>query len=292
MAVIKVKNLKKFFGKIKAVNGISFEVKKGEIMGFLGPNGSGKSTTVNCMMDNIRPQQGQIKILGLDTKESSAELKESIGYLSEEANLYQNWTGQEHINLVKRIRQKKIDESYLVKKLDFNPKKRIKNLSSGNRQKLGLILALMHKPEVILLDEPTRGLDPLLQQDIYKLLSSEAKKGATIFMSSHNLPEVEQVCDRVCIIKQGKIVTIEDVDQIRKKKIYTILLRFVKKIDKKEFTSPSIKIEEELKDGFILKASGDIQKLLKKILNYKLKDLEIKHASLEEIFIQYYKIEK
>jgi len=292
MAVIEVANLKKFFGKTKAVDAISFDVKKGEIMGFLGPNGSGKSTTVNCMMDNIRPLEGAVKILGLDAKESSSELKERIGYLSEEANLYQTWTGQEHINLVKHIRHKKIDESGIVNKLDFDPKKKVKSLSSGNRQKLGLILALMHEPEVIILDEPTRGLDPLLQQDIYELLSAQAKKGTTIFMSSHNLPEVEQVCDRVCIIKEGKIVAIEDVDQIRKKKIYTILLRFVEQIDKKAFMSPLIKIEEELEDGYILKASGDVQELLEKILKYKLKDLEIKHASLEEIFIEYYKTEK
>ncbi len=219
MSVIQIDNLKKYFGQTKAVDGISFEVKKGEIFGFLGPNGAGKTTTIRCMMDFLRPDEGTIEILGLDAQTDSPKLKGDIGFLSEEVNLYHNWTGQEHINLVKKIRGGGIDESDLIAKLDFNPQKKVKKLSLGNKQKLGLILALMHQPKILILDEPTTGLDPLLQQTIYEILQSEAQKGNTIFMSSHNLFEVERLCDRVCIIKNGKIVAIESIPEERRKKL-------------------------------------------------------------------------
>jgi len=284
MPAIKVENLRKYFGRTRAVDGISFNVKKGEIMGFLGPNGAGKSTTINCMMDILRPDQGKIEIMGLDAREFSPQLKEKIGYLSEEANLYPDWTGQEHINLLKSIRNgQRIDESELIKQLSFEPKKRVKNLSFGNRQKLGLILALIHQPEILILDEPTRGLDPLLQQNIYELLSSRA------FLSSHNLPEVERICDRVSIIKEGKIVAVERIAQLRKKRIYTISVRFKEPVSRDRLRSKGVEIKGELEDGYILKAHSEIRPLLESLLRFKLKNIEIQHSSLEEIFMEYYK---
>lgn len=289
MIIIEVKNLKKYFGETKAVDGVSFEVKKGEIMGFLGPNGAGKTTTIRCMMDFLNPDEGNINILGLNAHDSSEKLKKDIGYLSGEVNLYENWTGKEHIDIVKSIRKIKTKEPALIKKLDFDVSKKFKNLSSGNKQKLGLILALMHKPKVLILDEPTLGLDPLLQDVIHETLRSEAKKGITIFMSSHNLSEVERVCDRACIIKKGKIIKTENISELMKKKLYTVNVYFKGKIPKKELISNGVNIEKELEEGVVLTVRGNIRPLLRKIDKFDIKDIGISHSRLEDVFLEFYK---
>lgn len=289
MDAISVKNLKKYFGKTKAVDGISFEVNEGEIYGFLGPNGAGKTTTIRCMMDFLRPDEGSIEILGLDAHEDSTKLKKDIGFLSGEVNLYEDWSGHNHVSLLEKIRGlSKFDEE-LIKKLDFDPRKKVKNLSTGNKQKLALILALMHKPKVLIMDEPTTGLDPLLQNTIHETLKSEAKRGSTIFMSSHNLAEVERICDRVCIIKNGKIVTIESVPELKKKRLYTVYAYFEGQVPKEQLAANGIEITEELEGGVALSVKGDIRPLLTKLNQFTVKDLEISHANLEEVFMEFYK---
>jgi ABC-2 type transport system ATP-binding protein len=205
--VIRVENLKKYFGPVRAVDGISLAVKKGEVFGFLGPNGAGKTTTIRLLMDFLRPDAGKILI----------PKKESLGYLSGDVRLYANWTGREHIAFVEGLRGRCPYVNKLREKFVFDEHQKVKNLSLGNRQKLGLILALMHEPEVLILDEPTLGLDPLLQNAIYEILAERATKGSAIFMSSHNLYEVERVCDRVSILKEGKIVATETIPEERKK---------------------------------------------------------------------------
>ncbi|MBU1166924.1 ABC transporter ATP-binding protein, partial [Patescibacteria group bacterium] len=159
--VISVRKLKKHFGKTKAVDGISFNVQKGEIFGFLGPNGAGKTTTIRCLMDFIRPQEGRIEILGQDAHQNAVELKKKIGYLSGQVRLYDHWNGKEHISLVAKLNGNKDIAQKLIKRLDFDTSKKAKTLSSGNRQKLGLIMAFMTEPEVMIFDEPTNALDPL-----------------------------------------------------------------------------------------------------------------------------------
>jgi len=291
MCAIHVKNLKKYFGETRAVDGISFEIKEGEIFGYLGPNGAGKTTTIRCMMDFLRPDEGMIEILGLDAQTQSARLKQEIGFLSEEDNLYQDWTGQEHINLIKRIRGGKTCESELITKLDFDPNKKVKTLSSGNKQKLGLILALMHQPKVLILDEPTKGLDPLLQHTVHEILQTEVKeRNTSIFMSSHNLSEVEKTCDRVCVLKAGKVVAIESISNIKKKKLYTIYIYFDGEIpERKKLATLGVEIIKELSNGLVLSVRGEIKPVLAKLSKLNLKDLEITHASLEEVFMEFYK---
>lgn len=290
MAVIKVKNLKKYFGGTKAVDGISFEVKRGEIMGFLGPNGAGKTTVIRCLMDFIRPSEGTIEIFGFDAQKNSAELKKDIGHLSSESTLYNSWTGQEHINFLEKIRGVSQLDEELIQNLKFDVKKKINALSTGNKRKLGLILALMHQPKLLVLDEPTVGLDPLLQNYIYEILKAQAAKGNTVLMSSHNLAEVEKICDRVVVLKEGKIVTIETISDLRTKKIYTIYAHFEGEVPKKELTADGVELIKEFSNGLALKVKGDIKPLLSKLSNYKnLKDLEISHASLEEVFMEFYK---
>lgn len=290
MTAIRVQNLKKYFGKTKAVNGVSFEVNEGEILGFLGPNGAGKTTTIRCMMDFIRPTEGKIEILGRDAQKDSAELKTDIGYLSSETDLYKSWTGAEHINFMERLRGISSFDEELEKELKFDRRKRAGVLSTGNRQKLGIILALMHQPKLLILDEPTVGLDPLLQNYIYEILRAEAAKGNTIFMSSHNLAEVEKICDRVVILKDGKIVAVESINDIKRKRIYTIYAYFEGDVPKKDLVTNGIGLVEEFSDGLVLNVKGDIKPLLTKLSGFKnLKDLEITHASLEEVFMEFYK---
>jgi len=209
--VIEVKNFKKYFGRTKAVDDISFTVEKGEIFGFLGPNGAGKTTTIRCMMDFMRASKGSISILGKDSFIDSVSLKERIGYLSGSVRLYENWTGREHIDFVRKLNGKKDISVDLLHRLDFDPKIKTKKLSSGNRQKLGVIMAFMLEPEVLILDEPTTTLDPIMQHVVYDLLREVTSRGATVFMSSHNLSEVERVCSRVGIIKEGKMMAIKNV---------------------------------------------------------------------------------
>ncbi|OGY24430.1 MAG: hypothetical protein A2Y57_03535 [Candidatus Woykebacteria bacterium RBG_13_40_7b] len=290
MSAIKVDKLKKYFGKTKAVDGISFEVKEGEIMGFLGPNGAGKTTAIRCLMDFIRPTEGKIEILGHDAQKDTTEIKSDIGYLSSETDLYKSWTGKEHINFLEKIRGiSKFDEE-LIEELKFDPKKKAGALSTGNRQKLGIILALMHQPKLLILDEPTVGLDPLLQNYIYEILRSETAKGNTIFMSSHNLAEVEKICDRVVILKDGKIVAIESINDIRRKRIFTVYAYFEGDVPKKQIVTDGISLVEEFSDGLVLTVKGDIKPLLTKLSGFKnLKDLEITHASLEEVFMEFYR---
>lgn len=298
--VIEVKNLKKYFYSgirrtpIKAVDGISFGVKKGEIFGFLGPNGAGKTTTIRCMMDFIRPTSGSISVLGKDAQKDSVDIKSKIGYLSGDVKLYDKWTGKEHIQFVEKVRGESKIANELIKKLNFDPSKKTKSLSSGNYQKLGLILALMHEPEVLIMDEPTIGLDPLLQNTIYEILEEFRNKGATIFMSSHNLPEVEKVCDRAGIIKEGKLVGIETIEALGEKRLRRVEVRFSSsagfkdKFNKSDFKFDGVENIEEITNGLILTVRGDIDPIVKKLAQYKLHDLEISHATLEDVFLEFY----
>jgi len=288
MNVISVKNLKKYFGKTKAVDGISFDAKAGEIFGFLGPNGAGKTTTIRCMMDFIRPTSGSVSILGMDSYKDSVKVKEKVGYLSGDVKLYDKWTGKDHISFVESIRGKSKIVGELIKKLNYDPSRKVKHLSSGNNQKLGLILALMHEPEVLIMDEPTVGLDPLLQNTIYEILENLRDKGSTIFMSSHNLPEVERVCDRAGIIKEGKLVAIETIENLGEKRLRRIEVRFDDKFKKQDFKFDGVEEIEEVPDGLILTVRGDINPVIQKIAQHKLHDLEISHATLEDVFLEFY----
>lgn len=288
MKAIEIKNLKKYFGKTKAVDDISFDIEKGEVFGFLGPNGAGKTTTIRCMMDFIFPESGSISILDKDSRKDSVELKKKIGYLSASESLYSHWTGNDHIQFLEQLNKNSSTAKKLAQDFDLDLNKKTKNLSFGNKQKLALILALMHKPEILILDEPTVGLDPLLQNLIYKILQEYRDQGTTIFMSSHNLPEVEKICDRVAIIKNGKIVAIENIKSIQEKWLRTINIHFNEKYNEKDFELKGIKILSQNEKHISFTAKGDVNEIINKIAKYKIKDIEITHASLEEIFMEFY----
>ena len=285
---IEIKNLKKHFGKVKAVDGIDISVERGEIFGFLGPNGAGKTTAIRCMMDFIRPTSGKIKILGRDAQIDSTEVKKDTGYLPGNVQLYEYWNGEEHINFYQSFGGKKEVAAELIKKLDFDTKVRFKNLSSGNKQKLGVILALMKEPKVLIFDEPTVSLDPLLQNSVHQLLKEYQKRGTTIFISSHNLSEVDRICNRVGIIKAGKMIAVEDIKGLKEKRMHTISIDFATKVTKEEIRMAEIQRIDEIGDGFLLDVKGDINPVLKKLTGYPIKDIEISHATLEEIFLEFY----
>ncbi|NQU99433.1 MAG: ABC transporter ATP-binding protein, partial [Parcubacteria group bacterium] len=256
--------------------------------GFLGPNGAGKTTTIRCLMDFLRPTEGEINILGKDAQKDSVELKKDIGYLSGSVKLYSKWTGQMHLDYFKKLNGKYNITDKLIKRFDFNPSVKTKNLSSGNKQKLGIILAFMFEPKILIFDEPTNALDPLLQNEVYELIKEQVSKGSTVFMSSHNLGEVERVCSRVGIIKKGKMVAEESILKLKDKKLYDIKVCFEEKVDQEELKKNGIEVAQELPNCLILKAKGDINPVIQKLSQYKLRDLNIERANLEDIFMEFY----
>lgn len=285
--VIEIDKVRKNFGQTTALAGISFGVQAGEIMGFLGPNGAGKTTTIRCLMDFIRPDSGTLKILGKNAQTDSETIKRDVGFLGGDVHLYPDWTGADHIQLIKQLRNIETHERELIKRLQFDPSKRVKSLSSGNRQKLGLIMALMHQPKILILDEPTNGLDPLLQNTIYAVLREAAARGTTILMSSHNLSEVERICQRVTIIRAGKIVATENISDLLKKRVYHITAHLKKATGLPKLPEGIEKLpstDTELK----LRAQGDIQPVLDLLTKLSILDLEITHATLEETFLKFY----
>lgn len=289
MSAIQIQNLKKYFGTVKAVDDISFSVEEGEIFGYLGPNGAGKSTTIACMMGFIKPTAGTISIFGKDAQTSRTELKHDIGYLSPDVHLYNNLTGKEHFDLIQKVRGKSEILPQLLEDFGFNPNVKVAHLSTGTKQKLGLILCLMNTPKLLLLDEPTRGLDPLLQNKVYEYILAAKQKGTTIFMSSHIISEVEKLCDRIGIIRAGKLVEVETVASIREKKVYTYKVYFEKTPDLKKLQIPGIEDINKMIDGGVeFHFKGDIDKLLKLLSQYNVLDLEVSHLSLEEVFMKYY----
>jgi len=285
---IVINDFKKHFGKLHAVDGINLEVHAGEIFGFLGPNGAGKSTTIRCLMGFNKPTAGSISVFGYDMSKDSTLAKQYIGYLPGNVKLYDKWTGWEHIKFFESVRGKSSNVDSLIKRFDFNPNAKFRHLSSGNKQKLGLILALMHEPKLLVMDEPTVGLDPLLQYEIHKVLLEMRDHGTTIFISSHNLPEIETLCGRVAIIKNGKLVVVESIKTLGEKKLHKIEVHFSDKFAASEFKISGVTKIEEIGKGLLITTSGDLNSVLKLIARHTVTDLEITHASLEDVFMKFY----
>ncbi len=287
--MIELTKLTKSFGKKEAVSNLSLKVDQGQIFGFLGPNGAGKTTTIRSIMGFISPTSGSIKLFGKDIAKSGVEYKNSIGYLSADNALYGGWNSKEHIEFVASVRQISHDAYSLADRFGLDTNTKFQYLSSGNKQKLGLILAIMHEPDILILDEPTRGLDPILQQEIYTILGNIKKRGGTVFMSSHNLSEVEQVCDQIGIIRAGKLVTQETMQSIHKMKTHIVKVVFADEYRKSDFEANNIEIKTADKTNLELQLTGDINDLLNRLSKYRVHDIQVNHASLEDIFLRYYK---
>lgn len=287
--ILEVKNLTKNYGKSRGVIDVNLEIEKGTIYGFIGPNGAGKSTTIKCIMNLINKNSGEVFIDGKLFLKKNNELKNKIGYLPSEIHLYDELKVKEMIKYSESFYKKDCSKrvSELVNKLDIDTNKKIEELSLGNLKKLGIVLALMHEPEIVIMDEATSGLDPLMQEAFYEILLEEKKKGTTIFFSSHILSEIKRICDKVAIIKEGKIINIDDMNNIEDSDVVRIKITS----DYNEDILKELKLSEDsIKNKtleFIYK--DDINNLMKILSKYNIKKLLIEELDIEEIFIHYYK---
>jgi ABC-2 type transport system ATP-binding protein len=293
MNVIEIKNLTKTYGKARGISDISFNVEQGEIFGFIGPNGAGKSTTIRTLLSLIYPTSGSATIFGKDIVKDAPEIKKEIGYLPSEVFYYDDMKVKDLLkysaSFYKKDCSKRIKE--LAENMDLNLNKKIDDLSLGNKKKVGIVQGLLHEPKLIILDEPTSGLDPLMQQKFFELLEVENKKGATILFSSHILSEVQRLCNRVAIIKEGEIVTVEKISTLQENNHKKFKIETKAKLDKNYFNISGVN-NLEVKDNvasFIYR--GNINDVMKKIAAIEIANLWIEEPDLEEIFMHYYEKE-
>ena len=293
---ITVHKLTKYYGSFKALSNVSFNVNQGEVFGLIGPNGAGKSTTMRSMLNFIFPSKGKITINGLDSKLDYLKIRSLIGYLPGEFTTYENMTGSEYLKHILHLRKIPEMESYvkkLAKRFELDLSKKAKNLSKGNKQKIGIIQAFCHDPEILILDEPTSGLDPLKQQVFDELILEYKEEGKTIFISSHVLPEVEMLCDRVAIIKDGKIVAENTMTKLKSMAMNRFEVIFKKEIKEKSFgKSVGVKNITKSGDKYIFDIEGDVNKFIKKITENKVTSFKSIEPDLEEIFLSFYEKRK
>lgn len=292
MQAIETEKLTKYYarGKVLGVKDLDLSVDEGEIFGFIGPNGAGKSTTIRLLLDLIRPTSGTASILGLDCRKDTIKIKGSIGFLPGEIFLPENMSGKECINYYKGFKTK-LDDKYakrLINRFDLDLKKKVGDYSKGNKQKLAIILALMHKPKLLILDEPTSGLDPINQTEFYNTIEETKKWGTTTFFSTHILQEAEKICDRVGIIKNGKLLAIENIDEFKEKNIRTISLETTASLPLSDLKIAGVRKIERTTFGYRLTTSGKNAEIIKSLTKFKILDYKISEPSLEEIFMHYY----
>ena len=289
--VILVEGLTKFYGKQRGIVDLDFSVAPGEVFGYLGPNGAGKTTTIRTLLDLIRPTSGRASVLGFDSKREPGEIHRRVGYLPGEFALYENLTGGEYLQHLAALRGD-VDEGYvraLARRFDLDLAMRIRSLSHGNRQKVGLLQAFMHRPELLVLDEPTQGLDPLMQQEFYGLISEAREEGRTIFLSSHVMPEVERVCDRVGIIREGRLVAVEDIGDLRAKEMRNLEIHFAHPVPEAAFSSlEGVRGVDVEGDRLRCTVVGPVDGLVKAAAAFEVVDLVSHEQSLEEIFLTFY----
>lgn len=290
--IISVDGLNKNYGGSRGISDVAFAIKKGEIVGFIGPNGAGKSTTIKILLNMIFKDSGEAKIFGEDCELNSKSIKERVGYVPSEVRFYDNVKVKDIIEYAKSF-YKNVDNErvdYICKVLEVDMNKKMKELSLGNKKKIAIVQALVASPELIILDEPTNGLDPLIQKNLFEIIIEEKKKGKTIFLSSHNLTEVQNYCDKAIIIKEGEIIDIKDMSNLKemKKKKITIISDEIKEEDLTEFSKRVAVTENKFEFNY----SGDINKLLLKLINYKIIDLSICEEELLDTFMHYYEGDK
>jgi ABC-2 type transport system ATP-binding protein len=289
--IINTAKLTKFYGKQLGIEDVDLEVKRGEVFGYLGPNGAGKTTTIRTLLDFIRPTRGAATVFNLDIRQSSVEIHRRVGYLNGELALYNDMTGEDLLKYLGNLRGG-LDWKYvreLAARFECDLPRRIQGLSMGNKQKLGLLQAFMHKPELLILDEPTNGLDPLMQHQFYDLLNETKKEGRTVFLSSHILPEVEKVCDRVGIIRQGRLVTVETIESLKSHSVRQLEILFTGTVPKDKFINiPGVR-DIVLQDNILTcTVVGSLDALVKAAAQFEVVNIISHEPTLEEIFMTYY----
>ena len=287
------KGLSKSYGRVQALRGVDLEVQRGEIFGYLGPNGAGKTTTIRCLLDLIRPNGGTVRVLGIDPQANPVEARAKIGYLPGELQVDPNTTVEDALRFFNALRGNKADWSFvrqLAARLDLDLAPVVKNLSHGNKQKIGVVQALMHRPQMLLLDEPTLGLDPLMQREVLRMITEAKEGGTTVFFSSHIMSEVEVVAERVAIIRKGVVVEVAEPSSLIGRALRRASVRFKQSVDISPLANvPGVTVLSQ-DDGtsVLLQVEGEMDPLIKALGAFPVSDFETTRPSLEEIFLAYY----
>lgn len=291
--VIEIQDLSKYYGRSRGIEHVNLNIGEGEVFGFIGPNGAGKSTTIRILLNLIFPTSGNAKIMGMDVIRRTKAIKQVIGYVPSDANAYNSMRVHEFLNYCLRFHSVKDEIHRITELADFfelDLKRKIAELSMGNRKKVSIIQSLLHKPRLLILDEPTTGLDPLMQSKFFELLRRENHNGLTIFYSSHILSEVQMLCKRVAIIKDGRIIQTEDIETLRKKQLKKVTIGFAGNEGINSLNIAGIaKIVTGPGNMFSFLYSGGINELVAMLAERKILNLTIEEPSLEEIFMHYYK---
>ncbi len=292
--VLMTQGLRKSYGKVEALRGVDLEVRRGEIFGFLGPNGAGKTTTIRCLLDLIRPDGGTARVLGIDPQADPVAVQARSGYLPGELRLNDNLTAERQLRFFSDMRGGMADWEFvrqLARRLELDLERPIKNLSKGNKQKVGVVQALMHRPELLMLDEPTSGLDPLMQREVLGLIQQARADGATVFFCSHIMSEVQAVADRVAMIREGEIVEVAETRSLIDRALRHITIQFKEAVDYGALADlPGVTLLSR-DDGtsVTLQVEGDMDGLIRALGAFPVRDLETTRPSLEEVFLAYYK---
>jgi ABC-2 type transport system ATP-binding protein len=290
-AIIEIERLTKYYRTQRGIIDVDLEVQQGEIFGFLGPNGAGKTTTIRTLLDLIRPTSGRATVFGIETTVDPVAIHRRIGYLPGEFALYDRLTGGETIDYFANLRER-VDPHYqadLIDRFDLDPTRRFKEYSKGNKQKVGLVIALQHRPDLLVLDEPTAGLDPLVQQTFFELLRETIREGRTAFLSSHILGEVEKTCDRVAIIRDGRIAKVDRVEALRDLAHHQVELQFARRIEPRVFAEiPGVSDVVAEDHRLRMRVTGSIAPVIYAATAFELVDLVSREPTLEETFLAQY----
>jgi len=289
--IIHTSQLTKSYGKARGVLALDLAVRPGEVFGYLGPNGAGKTTTIRTLLDFIRPTSGSAAVVGLDSRRDSIAIRRRAGYLPGELSLYEGLTGRDFLRYMANLRGGVAWRAVegLAERLGASLTQPIRTLSHGNKQKLGLVQAFMHQPELLILDEPTQGLDPLVQQEFYRMIAEARAAGRTVFLSSHVLPEVEKTCDRVGIIRGGRLVAVEEVASLKAKALRRLEIRFAASVPPAAFAGlPGVRDLQVENSSLRCTVTGSLDAVIKAAAEFEVLDLTSQEPSLEEIFLAYY----
>ena len=290
-AIIQTEQLTKSYGVHRGIINIDLQVPQGEVFGFLGPNGAGKTTTIRTVLDLIRPSSGRAMVFGIESSSDPVAIHRRVGYIPGEFTLYDRLTGGQTLTYFANLRGG-VDKAYqkrLIERFEIDPSRRFKELSKGNKQKIGLVIALQHRPELLILDEPTSGLDPLVQQSFYALVREAKTEGRTVFLSSHILSEVERTCDRVAIIREGRLVKVGSVESLRDLAHHQVELRFAGEVPTAVFERlPGVSDVAAVDHVLRMRVSGAMTPVVQAAARYELLDFVSREPSLEETFLAQY----
>ncbi|HVM30943.1 MAG TPA: ABC transporter ATP-binding protein [Candidatus Limnocylindrales bacterium] len=289
--VIQAEGLTKSYGRHRGIIDIDLTVEAGEIVGFLGPNGAGKSTTIRVLLDHIRPTRGVARVFGIETTVNPVAIHRRVGYLPGEFGLYDRLTGGQTIEYFANLHGG-VDRAYqrqLIEQLDLDPSRRYREYSRGNKQKVALVSALQHRPELLILDEPTAGLDPLVQHSFFGFLDEAAREGRTVFLSSHIISEVERICQRVAIIRDGRLVQVDTVEAVRRMAVHHVELRFAEPVQAAEFQHLE-GVSDVVAEGPLVRmqVAGPIGTVIRVASRHDLRDVVSREPNLEDVFLAHY----